>query len=130
MRAQISALRNQPLEEDSVINSQQSLQVSSNRSSSNGLLLNSLLSNNMKSIIRVSISKLEAEEGTNDNHLRAAKERFKKAKLEQFSSKFQLSRLMVEQAELQTIIAEQERRNSQLLKEDRQGLNTNEKHIH
>lgn len=129
MRAQISALRNQPLEEDSVINSQQSLQVSSNRSSSNGLLLNSLLSNNMKSIIRVSISKLEAEEGTNDNHLRAAKERFKKAKLEQFSSKFQLSRLMVEQAELQTIIAEQERRNSQLLKEDRQGLNTNEKHI-
>ena len=129
MRAQISALRSQPLEEDSVINSQQSLQVSSNRSSSNGLLLNSLLSNNMKSIIRVSISKLEAEEGTNDNHLRAAKERFKKAKLEQFSSKFQLSRLMVEQAELQTIIAEQERRNSQLLKEDRQGLNTNEKHI-
>lgn len=125
MRAQISALRNQPLEEDSVINSQQSLQVSSNRSSSNGLLLNSLLSNNMKSIIRVSISKLEAEEGTNDNHLRAAKERFKKAKLEQFSSKFQLSRLMVEQAELQTIIAEQERRNNQLLKEDRQGLNTN-----
>lgn len=72
LRSQISSLKRRTVERDSHSNSHNSLQLSSLRSSSNALLAHSLLSNNRKSILRVNISQLEAEEGAVDSQLRSA----------------------------------------------------------
>ena len=65
-------------------------------------------------MVRINISKLESEEGTLNNHLKAAKDLYKNAKLEQFTIKLAMSKLMVELADLQSIIVEQERINVQI----------------